>query len=48
MTTVQARLVKAYATLIMASARTIDQIPNELRNWVEIEVAEREIAILEK
>jgi hypothetical protein len=47
MTPVQARLVKAYATLVMASVKTIEQVPATLKDWVIIEIAEREIAILE-
>ena len=47
MTPIQARLVGNYATLVMAQVKTIEEVPASLRAWVEIEVAQREIAILE-
>lgn len=47
LTLVQKRLVKAYATSIMGGVRTLDDVkPVELKPYVELEIAEREIAIL--
>lgn len=44
---VEKRLVKAYATSIMGNVRTlVDVKPEKLRPYVELEIAEREIAIL--
>ena len=49
LTLVEKRLVKAYATSIMGGARTIDTVyPEKLKPYVEIEIAEREIAFLTK
>lgn len=49
LTLVQKRLVKAYATTIMGGVRTIDDVvPAELKPYVELEIAEREIAALTK
>jgi len=49
LTIVQKRLVKAYATTIMGAVRTIDDVtPSELQHYVELEIAEREIAHLTK
>jgi len=46
LTLVQKRLVKAYATCIMGKVRTLSDVPVELRPYVELEIAEREIAAL--
>ena len=47
LTLVQKRLVKAYATSIMGEVRTIEDVkPTELSSYVELEIAEREIAAL--
>lgn len=47
LTLVQKRLVKAYATSVIGEVRTIvDVKPTELQPYVELEVAEREIAAL--
>lgn len=46
LTLVQKRLVKAYATSVMGKVRTINDVPVELRSYVELEIAEREIAAL--
>lgn len=57
MTTIQKRLVNAYATLVMGKRMTIEEVPatewnladgttTTLRIEVEMEVALREIAIL--
>lgn len=57
MSIVQQRLVNAYATLVMGNRRTIEEVPETeweltdgttttLRAEVEMEIAEREIAIL--
>ena len=57
MTTIQKRLVNAYATLVMGKRKTIEEVPGTvwnladgttttLRLEVEMEVAMREIAIL--
>lgn len=43
LTTVQRRLVNAYATLILAEKMIYDQISLELRHHVEIRVAEIEV-----
>ena len=49
LTLVEKRLVKAYATSIMGGARTIDTVrPEHLKQYVEIEIAEREIAHFSK
>lgn len=49
------RLVSSYATLIMANKRTLEEVPElytiggvayELRNLVDIEVAERTIELI--
>lgn len=47
MTPIQERLVKNYATLVMAKAKTIDEVPSNLKTWIEVEIAQREIEILE-
>ena len=48
LTLVEKRLVKAYATSIMGKVRTLTDVKQEkLRPYVELEIAEREIAILE-
>lgn len=47
LTLVHKRLVKAYATSVMGEVRTIADVkPAELQPYVELEIAEREIAIL--
>jgi len=47
LTAVQKRLVKAYATTIMGGVRTLDDVVlAELKPFVELEIAEREIAAL--
>jgi len=47
LTLVQRRLVKAYATSVMGEVRTIADVkPTDLQHYVELEIAEREIAIL--
>lgn len=44
---VEKRLVNAYATSIMGNVRTlVDVKPEKLRPYVELEIAEREIAHL--
>lgn len=49
LTLVQKRLVKAYATSVMGEVRTIADVkPTELQRYVELEIAEREIAVLTK
>lgn len=41
------RLVKAYATSILGGVRTITDVkPEKLQPYVELEIAEREIAVL--
>lgn len=47
MTVLQLRLVKNYATLVMGGKKTIEECPENLREAIKIEIAEREIAILE-
>lgn len=44
-TPLQARLVKNYATLVMAG-KPIEEVPEVLRDWVNQEIARREIEIL--
>ena len=57
MTALQKRLVNAYATLVLAKRKTIEEVPETvwnlsdgttttLRSEVEIEVANREITVL--
>jgi len=47
LTLVQKRLVKAYATSVMGEVRAVEDVkPVELQPYVELEIAEREIAIL--
>ncbi|MFF5816346.1 hypothetical protein [Lysinibacillus capsici] len=47
LTLVQKRLVKAYATSVMGEVRMIADVkPTDLQHYVELEIAEREIAIL--
>lgn len=47
LTLVQKRLVKAYATTVMGEVCTVQDVkPTELQLYVELEIAEREIAVL--
>lgn len=47
LTETEKRLTKAYATSIMGGARTLDDVkPVKLKSYVELEIAEREIAAL--
>lgn len=47
LTIVQKRLVKAYATSVMGEVRTVEEVkPTVLQHYVELEIAEREIAVL--
>lgn len=47
LTEVQKRLTKAYATSILGGVRTVDEVkPIDLKSYVELEIAEREIAVL--
>ena len=47
LTIVEKRLVKAYATTIMGGIRKLENVaPEKLIPHVELEIAEREIAIL--
>ncbi|MGE7840779.1 hypothetical protein ACQKNX_08300 [Lysinibacillus sp. NPDC093712] len=47
LTLVQRTLVKAYATSIMGKVRTIDDVkPENLKSYVELEIAERLITTL--
>lgn len=49
LTIVEKRLTKAYATSIMGGIRTLDDVkPENLKPYVELEIAEREIKILAK
>lgn len=41
--TVQERLVNAYAVLVLAKVKTIQEVPENLRTLVEIRVAQIEI-----
>lgn len=47
LTIAEKRLVKAYATTIMGGVRTLIEVkPVKLQSYVELEIAEREIAVL--
>lgn len=47
LTEAKKRLVKAYATSVMGEVRTVEDVkPTELQHYVELEIAEREIAVL--
>lgn len=47
LTILEKRLTKAYATTIMGGVRTIENVkPEKLQPYVELEIAEREIAVL--
>jgi len=47
LTEAQKRLTKAYATSLMGEVRTLADVkPTELQRYVELEIAEREIAAL--
>ncbi|WP_162817430.1 hypothetical protein [Lysinibacillus fusiformis] len=47
LTLIQKRLVKAYATTVIGEVRTVEDVkPTELQHYVELEMAEREIAAL--
>lgn len=47
LTIVEKRLTKAYATTVMGGVRTIADVkPEKLQPYVELEIAEREIAAL--
>lgn len=39
-------LVGAYATLVMGKVKTMEEVPESLRAWVEIEIAQRTVEIL--
>lgn len=44
---VEKRLVKAYATSILGGVRELENVnPEKLKQYVEIEIAEREINLL--
>ena len=43
---VEKRLVRAYATTVQGKAHTMDDVPEKLREYVEMEIAMREIAAL--
>ena len=43
---VEKRLVKAYATTVQGKVYTIENVPEKLREYVELEIAMREIAAL--
>lgn len=47
MTALEKRFVTNYAVLVMAKEKTWEEIPEDLREAVEIEIAKREIKILE-
>lgn len=47
MTKVQLRLINAYAILIMAERRTINDVPVGLQEAVNIRIAEIEVAKLD-
>jgi hypothetical protein len=46
MSKLQERLVNAYSTLVLAGVREIEEVPENLRAYVEIKIAEREIEVL--
>ena len=45
-TKVEERIINAYVVLIMANRRTIEDAPVNLREEIEIRIAEKEIDIL--
>ena len=45
-TQVQERIINAYVTLIMADRRTIQEAPEELREEIQIRIAEKELEVL--
>ena len=46
MNIIEQKLIEAYAVLVLAEKRTLEEVPEKLRSAVEIKVAERTIEIL--
>jgi hypothetical protein len=46
MTTLQIRLINAYAILVLGGRRVLSDVPSELRDAVELRIAEIEVSKL--
>jgi len=46
MTIIEQKLIAAYAVLVLAEKKTLEQVPEKLRGEVEIKVAEKTIEVL--
>lgn len=46
MTIIEQKLIDAYTVLVLAERKILEEVPEKLRNEVEIKVAERTIEIL--
>lgn len=46
MTIIEQKLIDAYTVLVLAEKKTINDVPERLRQAVEIKVAERTIEVL--
>lgn len=46
MTIIEQKLIDAYTVLVLAEKKTINDVPERLRQEVEIKVAERTIEVL--
>ena len=47
MTLIEEKLIEAYAVLILANRKSISDVPEKLREEVDIKIAERTIMVLE-
>lgn len=45
-TIIEQKLIEAYAVLVLAEKKTIEEVPEKLRSTIEIKVAEKTIEIL--
>lgn len=45
-TIIEQKLIDAYAVLVLAEIKTLEQVPEKLRDAVEVKVAERTIEVL--
>lgn len=43
---IEQKLIDAYAVLVLAEKKTIEEVPEKIRNAVDIKVAERTIEVL--
>lgn len=48
MTPLELRLVGNYTTLVMAKVKTLEDVPEKYREAVSVEIAKRELEVLEK